>query len=98
MRTLVIGDIHGCWRALQALLAAVDLRPDDRIITLGDYVDRGPNSRGVVERLIELHARGNLIPLRGNHDEMMLEARRSGEPLGQSKLRSLPPASSKKPT
>jgi serine/threonine protein phosphatase 1 len=79
VRTLVIGDIHGCWRALQALLAAVDLRPDDRIITLGDYVDRGPNSREVLDFLIDLQQHGNLIALRGNHDQMMVDARRTGE-------------------
>jgi len=75
MRTLAIGDIHGCARALAALLAAVQPRPDDLIVTLGDYVDRGPDSRGVLDRLIDLYASGQLIPLRGNHDLMMLHAR-----------------------
>jgi serine/threonine protein phosphatase 1 len=75
MRLLAIGDVHGCLTALDTLLATVNPGPEDQIVTLGDYVDRGPNSRGVVDRLIELTARGNLIPLRGNHDEMMLDAR-----------------------
>jgi serine/threonine protein phosphatase 1 len=71
-RTLAIGDIHGCLAALDALLGAVGPRPEDTIVTLGDYVDRGSDSRGVLERLIELRRRCRLVPLLGNHDEMML--------------------------
>jgi serine/threonine protein phosphatase 1 len=82
MRHLAIGDIHGCSRALDALLAAVSPRADDRLITLGDYVNRGPDSRGVLGRLLQLHRLGQLIPLRGNHEEMMLEARESDAHLG----------------
>ena len=81
MRLLAIGDIHGCLRAFTTLLDAVALQPDDRIITLGDYVDRGPNSRGVLDRLIELHSTGRLVVLRGNHDIMMLDARHSTDPM-----------------
>ncbi|MGL4552234.1 MAG: metallophosphoesterase, partial [Gemmataceae bacterium] len=73
MRTLAIGDIHGYSATLDALLQAVAPAADDRVVTLGDYVDRGPDSRGVIDRLIALHATGRLIPLFGNHDEMMLE-------------------------
>jgi serine/threonine protein phosphatase 1 len=75
MRTLAIGDIHGCLRALAALVHAVKPHPDDLLITLGDYVDRGPNSRGVLDYLIDLYATGRLVPLRGNHDQMMVHAR-----------------------
>jgi len=74
MRTLVIGDIHGCLRALNQLLDAVHPSADDLIITLGDYVDRGPDSRGVIDRLIKLSTTHRLIALRGNHDELMLGA------------------------
>lgn len=81
MRLLAIGDIHGCLRAFEALLEAVALRPDDQLIALGDYVDRGPDSRGVLDHLIALHAGGRLIALRGNHDAMMLDAR-DGHDLG----------------
>ena len=80
MRTLVIGDIHGYLETLDALLDAVALSTSDRLITLGDYVDRGPDSCGVLERLIQLQAVGTLIPLLGNHDEMMRETLR-GDPL-----------------
>jgi serine/threonine protein phosphatase 1 len=76
MRLLAIGDIHGCSRAFDALLAAVELRPGDRLVTLGDYVDRGPDSRGVLDQLLALDETGWLIALRGNHDVMMMEARR----------------------
>lgn len=75
MRTLAIGDIHGCSRALDLLLDRVDPQPADLVITLGDYVDRGPDSRGVLDRLLALEARCRLVPLRGNHDLMMLAAR-----------------------
>jgi serine/threonine protein phosphatase 1 len=75
MRTLVIGDIHGCSIALDALFALVAPLPQDLLITLGDYVDRGPDSRGVLDRLIARFDAGHLIPLRGNHDHMMVQAR-----------------------
>jgi serine/threonine protein phosphatase 1 len=76
MRLLAIGDIHGCLRSLTTLLEAVNPAPEDRIITLGDYIDRGPDSRGVLDRLVALHATGQLVALRGNHDLMMLESAR----------------------
>lgn len=82
MRTLAIGDIHGCSQALRALLGAIKPTPDDWIITLGDYVDRGPDSYGVIEQLLALHRTGRLIALRGNHEEMMLCARESDAELG----------------
>jgi serine/threonine protein phosphatase 1 len=72
MRTLAIGDIHGCLRAFDALLEEVNLQPDDVLVTLGDYVDRGPNSKGVLERLLAIAARCQCFPLKGNHDLMML--------------------------
>lgn len=52
MRTLAIGDIHGCDTALSRLLREV--RPDakDQVVFLGDYIDRGPGSRAVLERLL----------------------------------------------
>jgi serine/threonine protein phosphatase 1 len=75
MRTLAIGDIHGCLRALDALLEEVDPQPDDLVVTLGDYVDRGPDSKGVLNRLLALGARCPCLSLKGNHDLMMLAAR-----------------------
>jgi serine/threonine protein phosphatase 1 len=75
MRVLAVGDIHGCSRALDAVLAAAAPAPDDLLVALGDYVDRGPDTRGVLDRLIPLHAAGRLVPLLGNHDALMLDAR-----------------------
>ncbi len=71
-RTIAIGDIHGCCVALETLLDAISPTSDDTIVTLGDYVDRGPDSRGVIERLISLGQDCRLVPLCGNHEEMML--------------------------
>lgn len=71
MRTFAIGDIHGCLAPLKKLIKKLDLQPDDTLITLGDYVDRGPDSRGVIEYLIKLGKKCNLITLKGNHEELM---------------------------
>jgi serine/threonine protein phosphatase 1 len=76
-RLLAIGDIHGCRSALDALLAAVAPEKDDIVIPLGDMIDRGPDSHGVIERLIQLTHEVKLIPIRGNHEIMMLAARES---------------------
>ncbi|MCA9076151.1 MAG: serine/threonine protein phosphatase [Planctomycetaceae bacterium] len=74
-RTLAIGDIHGCFRALKALEEFVEFTPDDQIILLGDYVDRGLDTRGVLDWIINRRRSLNLITLRGNHEIMMLAAR-----------------------
>lgn len=64
----VIGDIHGCLEELQELL--FQLPSEDRLIFLGDYVDRGPDSAGVVDRLLK--ERNRSIFLKGNHESMMI--------------------------
>jgi serine/threonine protein phosphatase 1 len=78
MRVLSIGDIHGCLGQLDDLLAWVKPTADDVLITLGDYVDRGPDTRGVLNRLIELKKTRPVICLRGNHEIMMVDAWRGG--------------------
>jgi serine/threonine protein phosphatase 1 len=79
MRVLAIGDIHGCLDPLDELLAWVNPAPDDLVVTLGDCVDRGPDTRGVLDRLIGLKRSGmRLVCLRGNHEIMMLEAYHGG--------------------
>ncbi|NQV27162.1 MAG: serine/threonine protein phosphatase [Rhodopirellula sp.] len=78
-RNLAIGDIHGHLNALQTLVGFVAPNNDDTLITVGDYVDRGPDSAGVLDWLIERFEAGQLVPLRGNHDIMMLDALDSGE-------------------
>lgn len=79
-RLIAIGDIHGCSRALESLLAAIEPQQDDVIVTLGDYVDRGPDSKGVIDRLIELRQHCQVIALQGNHEEMMLDVVREQKP------------------
>jgi serine/threonine protein phosphatase 1 len=74
-RTLAIGDIHGCTIQLEALLEAVHPTDDDTVIFLGDYVDRGPDSKGAVERVRNWVKNRGAIALRGNHEIMMLEAK-----------------------
>lgn len=74
-RLIAIGDIHGCSVALRTMLGAIEPTPDDLLVTLGDYVDRGPDSRCVLNTLIELQDRCRLVPLLGNHELMMLAAR-----------------------
>ena len=79
MRTLAIGDIHGCSAALDHILKMVRPQKDDIVVTMGDYVDRGPDSKGVVDRMLALKSYCRLIPLKGNHEMMMLESRTDAE-------------------
>jgi serine/threonine protein phosphatase 1 len=73
-RTIAVGDVHGCSKALKALIEAIRPTADDLIVALGDYVNRGPDSRGVLDALADLKGRCRLIPILGNHDEMLLRA------------------------
>jgi hypothetical protein len=70
-RTIAIGDIHGCRDALAALIDAIGPGPDDTLVTLGDHIDRGPDSRGVIDQLLALASRCRLVPLLGDHEEMV---------------------------
>jgi serine/threonine protein phosphatase 1 len=72
MRRFVIGDIHGCAKALRSVIETIDPRIDDEIVLLGDYIDRGPDSRNVIEQILELRERCHVVPLRGNHEIMLL--------------------------
>lgn len=73
-RTIAVGDIHGCSRALSTILAAIAPEPDDTIVVLGDFIDRGVDTRGVIDQLIKLSSQCRLISLQGNHEQMMLDA------------------------
>ena len=76
MRTIIIGDVHGCFDALRALLGKVQYdRLDDRLVLVGDYIDRGPQIRETVDYLMELRAsEPHLVTLlRGNHEQMLLD-------------------------
>jgi serine/threonine protein phosphatase 1 len=79
MRYLAVGDIHGCFKALTTLAAFVPFTPEDVVITLGDYVNRGPGPCAVLDWLIAYQNRNKLVPLRGNHEVMMLQARESDQ-------------------
>jgi serine/threonine protein phosphatase 1 len=73
-RLFTVGDIHGCAAELEALLRGLPVQPGDTIAFVGDYVDRGPNSREVVDQLIALRQRTDIktVFLKGNHEDMCL--------------------------
>lgn len=79
-KTIVIGDIHGDREQLDRLLGRLPaIGAHDTLVFLGDYLDRGPDSRGVIERVREVDARiaeqgGRCITLRGNHEQAWLES------------------------
>lgn len=73
-RLIAIGDSHGQAGKLKRLLKAVTPRREDRFVFLGDYVDRGEDSKGVIERLLSLRAESpHSVFIRGNHDQMFLD-------------------------
>jgi serine/threonine protein phosphatase 1 len=82
MRTFVVGDIHGWAEPLQELL--VQIRPraaaGDTLVFIGDYIDRGPDSRRVVDLVLEERTiwPGPVVTLKGNHEANMLEAIHTG--------------------
>jgi serine/threonine protein phosphatase 1 len=75
-RRIVIGDIHGCLTTLKGLLEEkVGVKKDDKIYFVGDYIDRGPDSKGVLDYLIRMkHAGYDCVFIRGNHEEMLIES------------------------
>jgi serine/threonine protein phosphatase 1 len=77
--TFAVGDIHGCLDKLRRVMAACEARAGSRparYVFLGDYIDRGPDSRGVIEFLIERQRvrPGSVICLMGNHEQMAIAA------------------------
>lgn len=73
-RRLVIPDIHGCAKTLEILIHQLDLSFTDQLFFLGDYINKGPNSLGVLTFIEELIGSGyQVFPLLGNHDQMMLQ-------------------------
>ena len=74
-RQLVVPDIHGCVKTFKTLVERIALGRKDQLFLLGDYINRGPDSVGVVDFTIELLSRGyQIMPLRGNHEELLLHA------------------------
>lgn len=76
MKVYAMSDIHGCLDAFETALGSIDLDDESsKLVLLGDYCDRGPNSLGVFQRVMNLQRRygDRVIALRGNHEEMLLE-------------------------
>ena len=81
MSIYAIGDIHGCLVALKTIFNQGFIKSDDTVVFLGDYVDRGINSKAVIYWLIEHQKNFNFEFILGNHEIMMLKARESLEKL-----------------
>lgn len=73
-RILAIGDVHGCYQALNTLLDSLRITSDDTVVLLGDIIDRGPSSKQVVERVLSLCDECKVVFIMGNHEEMMRDA------------------------
>jgi serine/threonine protein phosphatase 1 len=80
-RSFAITDIHGCAATFKMLVEdVICLTPSDKLYLLGDYIDRGPDSKGVLDYIIYLRDHGfQTIALRGNHEEMLLQAYESSQ-------------------
>jgi serine/threonine protein phosphatase 1 len=76
MRSIAVSDIHGCLRTFRKLLEdVVQFTRDDQLFLLGDYVDRGPDSKGVLDYIMDLPAQGYKVQcLKGNHEDMLVRA------------------------
>ncbi|QLE01324.1 serine/threonine protein phosphatase [Galbibacter sp. BG1] len=72
-RTLVVGDIHGAFRALEQVLERAKVTEKDTLIFLGDYVDGWSEAPQVIRKLIELNDTNNCVFIKGNHDALFLE-------------------------
>ncbi len=80
MRKFAFTDIHGCLQSFEALLEKIAPDSDDELYFLGDYIDRGPDSKGVIDRIINLETEGFYVQcLRGNHEQMLLDGRNSDQ-------------------
>ena len=70
-KTYAIGDIHGCNQQLIALLSTLNIQSDDTLIFLGDVIDRGADSKGVLDTIMHYQTLCRAILIKGNHEEMM---------------------------
>ena len=77
-RSFAITDIHGCANTLDALLDQIGLSQSDHLYLLGDYIDRGPRSKEVLDILLALQRKQYpMTVLRGNHEQLFLDALQS---------------------
>ena len=67
-RIIAIGDVHGCAKVLATLIEAIQPTGSDTLVFLGDYIDRGPDSRGVVEQVVALPDRCTVVPFLGRSE------------------------------
>ena len=74
-RLIAIGDIHGEIEKLNSLLDKLNLQAGDKVIFLGDYIDRGLNSKAVIERVLDLSKKIECVFLKGNHEDMLLKTK-----------------------
>jgi len=72
-KIFAIGDVHGCLSMLKVLVGKLPIAKEDAIVFLGDYIDRGPESKGVVDFVIDLKTKHNVVCLMGNHERMLLD-------------------------
>ena len=74
-RFCIVGDIHACPAELETLLTALSLQPEDHLVCLGDYIDRGPNAKAVVDLLLGMKTAEvcHCTFLKGNHEDMFLD-------------------------
>ncbi|MDW9528091.1 metallophosphoesterase family protein [Sinorhizobium meliloti] len=82
--TFAIGDVHGCLDMLKRLINRIEMsRPDGTVIFLGDYVDRGPDSAGVVQFIMDGPQKDGWkwIALKGNHEDMMVSCIAGANPI-----------------
>ena len=71
-KIFAIGDVHGCASELRMLLNKLPLTEESVVVFLGDYVDRGPNSKQVIETVLELKEQCQVVALKGNHEALFL--------------------------
>lgn len=80
-KTFIIGDIHGCFDMLAKLIEKIKWEPEwHRLIFLGDYIDRGPDPKGVVDYIMELAESGTVDCIMGNHESLFLHYLTTGDP------------------
>lgn len=74
MRKFAISDIHGCNRTFKEVLQKIGLNKDDQLFLLGDYIDRGPDSKGVIDTIFDLQNEGYQVHcIKGNHEQMLMD-------------------------
>ncbi|MGF1671849.1 MAG: metallophosphoesterase family protein [Balneolaceae bacterium] len=73
-KIVAIGDIHGCHKSMEALWEKLEPYKEYKHVFIGDYIDRGPSSKQVVDFLLEVQRERDCVFIRGNHEQMLLDA------------------------